>query len=616
MKMETLNIYIMARKINYNSRNFAEIREELIGFIRQYYPDILSDFNDASVGMMLLELNAAVGDVLSFHTDRMLQETQIDYAQEKKSVLAMARTFGLKVPGKRPSISVVDWSVTVPVLGDTFDVSYAPVIRQGAQATGAGKVFETLDDIDFSSPFTTGGLPNRLVIPNVDSNGIIQNYTLTKREIVLNGITKVFKRTLSQEDVKPFLEVILPDDNVLSIESVITLEGTNYTKNPSLNQFLDENNRWYEVDALAEDKVFIEDKTRVSDNAGVKPGKYLKVDKRFITEKTDKGFTKMIFGGGTQDIESLTDFGLESNIIDKIGDFINNLSLGITVSPNQTLFVQYRVGGGSNTNLGPNVLTSPGIVDMIVNGNESAINTAVINSLTINNPIPCLGGKDEPSVEEIRNLVRYNFAAQNRAVTIKDYQSRIALMPGEFGVPFRCGVYEEQNKVKVAILALDSSSKLTNTSTNTLRNNIAEYLSDYRMLNDYVEVGNGKIINIGFEVDLFIDKEYPQSQIMSEVISTITSYMDINNHEMGENIYLSQLIENINNVGGVLNVVDLRVFNKVGEGQYSLNEIAQPYIDEDRRQVDLLGEYTLFGDPISMFEVRFPEKDIKVRVKS
>jgi hypothetical protein len=606
----------MPRKINYNSRNFAEIRTELIGFIQQYYPDILSDFNDASVGMMMVELNAAVADVLSFHTDRMFQETQIDYAQEKKSVLAMTRTFGLKVPGKRPSISIVDWSVKLPVNGDTFDLAYAPVIRQGAQAMGAGKVFETIDDIDFSSPFTTGGLPNRLIIPNVDSNGTIQNYTITKREIVLNGVTKTYKRILKAEDVKPFLEVLLPDNDVLSVNYVITLEGTDYTKTPSISQFLDENNRWYEVDALAEDKIFVEDNTKNSDNAGIKVGKYLKVNKRFITEKTDKGFTKLIFGGGTQDIDSVTKFGVESSLIDKIGDFINNLSLGITVSPNQTMFIQYRTGGGNNTNLGPNSLTSTGIVDMIVNGPSTSINTAVKNSLTVNNPIPCLGGRDEPSVEEIRNLVRYNFAAQNRAVTIKDYQSRVALMPGKFGVPFRCGVYEEQNKIKVAILALDANSKLTNTSTNTLRDNIAEYLNDYRMLNDYVEISNGKIINLGFEVDLFIQKEFQQSQIISEVINKIKTYMDINDHEMGQNIYLSQLIEDINNVGGVLNVVDLRVYNKVGGANYSLNEIAQPYLDEDTKQIDLLGEYTLFGDPISMFEIKLPETDIKIRVKS
>jgi hypothetical protein len=39
--------------------------------------------------------------------------------------------------------------------------------------------------------------------------------------------------------------------------------------------------------------------------------------------------------------------------------------------------------------------------------------------------------------------------------------------------------------------------------------------------------------------------------------------MNINKYQMGENIYLSSLIELINNVGGVLNVVDLRIYNKL-----------------------------------------------------
>jgi hypothetical protein len=606
----------MARKINYNSRNFADIRNELINFVKQYYPDVFSDFNDSSVGMMLLELNAAVGDVLSFHTDRMLQETQIDYAQERRSIMAMARTFGLKIPGKRPSITIVDWSVTIPTLGDGPDATYFPIIRAGAQASGAGKIFETIDDIDFSSPFTTGGIPNRVITPNKGINGEVINYTIIKREIVLNGVTKIFKRNLYPQDVKPFFEVFLPDNDVLSVDYVITKEGTDNTITPSTTDFLNFNNRWFEVDALAEDKIFIADNSTISDNPGIKPGKYVKIDRRFITEKTDNGFTKMIFGGGSQDISSVGSTNINSELINKIGDFINNMALGTTLPANSTLFVKYRTGGGATSNIGVNTLTSTGIVEMIVTGADSAINNGVRASLKVNNPIPCLGGKDEPSVEEIKNLVRYNFAAQNRAVTIKDYQSRVALMPGKFGVPFRCGVYEEQNKINVAIIALDANSKLTNTSTNTLRNNISEYLSDYRMINDYVEVSNGRIINIGFEVDLFINKEYQQSQIISDVISTITSYLDISNHDMGENIYLSQLIENINNVGGVLNVIDLRVYNKVG-GDYSLNEIAQPMVPySTTRQIDVSDTYTLYGDPISIFEIRNPDKDVRIRVMS
>ena len=605
----------MAKKINYYSRNFADVRQELISFVKQYYPDIFNDFNDASVGMMLLELNAAVGDMLSFQTDRMFQETQIDFAQERSSVLSMARTFGLKIPGKRPSITIADFSVTVPVLGDSFDVSYAPVIRRGAQISGSGKVFEAPDEIDFSSPFTTGGIPNRLVIPNTDSNGTIINYTLTKREVVVNGVTKIFKRTITDSDVKPFLEVLLPDNDVLSINSIITLEGTNYTNNPATTDFYNEDNRWFEVNALADDIVFIPDNNSTSDNSTVRPGKFKRVDQRFIREYTDNGFTKLIFGGGTQDISELCEFDVNKSLVGRIGDFINNLSLGITLSPNRTMFVSYRVGGGAASNIGPNVLRNVNTVEMFVNGSNATINQNVRSSLTVNNPLPALGGKDEPSVEEIKNLVRYNFSSQERCVTIDDYRARIALMPGEFGVPFRNNIMEVQNKVRVYTLTLGEDGALSTNSTSTLRDNIATYLSNYRMLNDYVEVSNGKIYNLGFEVDLFIDKQFSQSEIISQAINTITDYFDINKWDMGDNIYLAQLIEQINNVPGVLNVIDLRVYNKVGQGQYSSNEVSQPYISDETRQIDLLGEYTLFGDPTAMFEIKIPSKDIKVRVK-
>ncbi len=606
----------MSRKIDYNSRNFAEVRSELVGFVKQYYPDVYSDFNDASVGMMLLELNAAVGDMLSYHTDRAFNETQISYMQERSSLLELARTFGLNIPGNRPSITIVDWSVTVPVDGDSFNLSYAPIISKGSQATGAGKVFELVEDCDFSSPFTTGGIPNRLIIPNINGDGLIENYTLTKREICLNGFTKTFKRVISREDYKPFLEIILPETNVLSIENILQVEGTNITTVPSNEEFAVFENNFFEVEALAQAQMFVEDDNTLTDNSGVRPGKWENVPKRFIKEFTDNGFCKIILGGGDQDTSSLNDFVGCQGQVDRIGNFINNLSLGEIPRAGTTLFIKYRVGGGNDSNIGVNSINGLGTTNVIVNGDQQSINKAVRDSVRVNNPIPAIGGKGAPSVEELRNLIKFNFASQNRAVTIKDYKSRIDLMPGKFGVPFRCGVWEERNKIMVSVLALDENTKLSNRLTTTLKENISEYLSDYRMLNDYIDIGDGKVINLGFEVDLFVEKGASKSEVVGGVSNVIREYMDINKWDMGDNIYLSQLIEDINNVGQVLNVIDLRVYNKVGGEKYSVNEIAQPYLDEDTKQIDLLGLYTLFGEPNAMFEVKYPNQDIKIRIKT
>ena len=605
----------MVRKIDYNARNFADVRDQLVGFVQQYYSEIFSDFNDASVGMMLLELNAAVGDMLSYHTDRMFNETQINYAQERSSLLELARTFGLNIPGRRPSISIVDWSVTVPTLGDTCTV--APKIIKGSQATGAGKVFELMEDCDFSSPFTTGGIPNRLIIPNRGETNEIINYTLVKREIVLNGFTKIFKRIVDRDDYKPFNEILLPDDNVISIENIITKEGTNFNDDPTPSDWENFDYNWYEVPALAQAQIYIRDTNKMSDNSSIVPGKWINSPQRFIKEYTDNGFCKIIFGGGQADVSALNDFIGCRGQIDRIGNLINNNSLGTIPNPSTTMFIKYRVGGGESSNIGPNVLTNLGVVEFVINGDDPSVNTNVRNSLTVNNPIPALGGAKQPSINQIRNLVRYNFSAQDRCVTIKDYQSRITLMPGKFGVPFRTGVWEERNKINVSILALDENNKLTTQSTDTLKENIAEYLADYRMINDYVTIKNGQVINLAYEVDLYVEKTIPKGEIIGGVAQSITEYMDINKWDMGDNIYLSQLIENINNVPGVLNVTDLRVYNKVNEnGKYSLNEIAQPLLDNATRQIDLLGRYTLFGVPNGMFEVKYPNKDIKISIST
>lgn len=610
------------KKINYSARNFADVRSELVDFIKLYYPEIFSDFNDASVGMMLLELNAAVGDMLSYNTDRMLNETQLDYAQERKNVLAIARTLGLKIPGLRPSVSLVDYAYNIPVRGDTWDIRYSPVIRFGSQVIGGGQVFENVEDIDFSSPYTSGGVPNRLILPNVNSNGTLVDYTIVKRELVVNGITKTFKKTISRNESVPFLEIFLPDLNVLSIDSVITLEGTNYTTLPTLDQYIDPNLRWYELDSLAEDKVFVEDSTRESDNPAVKPGKYITTTRKFVREFTDNNFCKLTFGSGVsndqQQLQNISSSGI------KIGDFINTTALGEIIKPETTVFVRYRVGGGPSSNVGPNIINSIGSTIVNINGPTPAINQTVKNSLRVNNPIPAIGGAGIPSVEQIRQLTKYNFASQNRAVTIKDYNALIGKIPGKFGSPYRYLVTEDQNKIETYILGLDSSGKLSNQSSNTLKENVATWLADYRMINDYVLIRDGKIINLGFDLDLFVDKLVNQSEVINNVINSIKEYFDIKKWEMGDNIYMAQLVENINNVGGVLNVIDIRVYNLIG-GNYSLNQTNQPFIPasldlatlpfNNAKRIDLGEDYALFGDQDSMFEIKNPTSDIKVRVK-
>jgi len=331
------------KKISYTTRDFQGIRTELINFTRQYYPDLVQNFNDAGIFSVLLDLNAAVTDNLQFHIDRSIQETVLQYAQQRSSVYDIARTYGLKVPGQRPSVALVDFSITVPAFGDKEDLRYCGILRRGAQVNGGGQPFETVYDIDFSSAINVEGFPNRLKTPNFDSTGKLVNYTITKREVVVNGTTKVFKRVITPNDIRPFFELFLPEKNVLGVTSILIKEGTQFTTIPQPQEFLGTDNRWYEVKALIEDRVFIEDPTKVSDNPGIKVGKYIVTSDKFITEYTPEGFFKMTFGGGNTSAEDQLREFTRDGVGFNLSRYSNNLALGSALKPNTTMFVQRKV---------------------------------------------------------------------------------------------------------------------------------------------------------------------------------------------------------------------------------------------------------------------------------
>jgi hypothetical protein len=48
------------RTISYTTRDYQAIRTELLNYVRTYYPELIQDFNDASVFSVFLDLNAAV----------------------------------------------------------------------------------------------------------------------------------------------------------------------------------------------------------------------------------------------------------------------------------------------------------------------------------------------------------------------------------------------------------------------------------------------------------------------------------------------------------------------------------------------------------------------------
>jgi len=614
--------------VNYLSRDFTSIRSDLINYLKTFFPEQWQDFNVTSPGMAMLELNAYVGD-LSYTIDKKYNELFLDGVSERVSVYRLAKTFGYKPPGVRPAISIADVIIEVPVTANGPDESYLPLYRPGMKIKGAGQTFETVNEIDFRSDFSEEGIANRTIEPILNGNQDIVRYRILKREKIKAGVAKVFKVEVTANTSKPFFQIELPDKNVLEIVDVIVLAGLGIQRTPSFSEFNDINFKYFEVDSLATDKIFLDDDTS-EDSNGVKAGRYVEVEKRFEKEFLSDGSCRLTFGGGVEDydaydayITSLTNTSKcpDSSQLD-VSAILNNTALGTQVPPNTTIFIKYRAGGGPLSNVGSNVLNETSNIQSQSLGTDIDLIQGVLSSTRANNPIPAIGGLGLPSVDEIKSYIAANYASQSRAVTLEDYIARAFQMPGKYGSPFRIFGKVEDNKVKLYILTVDGTGRLIDISTNVIKSNLQKFLVPYRMINDFVEINDGKVVNIQLEVDLFVDKTFNASEVKQQAINSIKDYFSIDKWQMNQNIYISQLTDFLRDIPGIINVVDIRMYNMEGGGysqtrhsQANFNSTQDPNTGGFRTQFAYV-DNAIFGTPISMFEIKYAAKDILIRTAS
>lgn len=671
-------------KLSYLNRNFDDYRQSIIDITRQYYPDVFENLNDASVGAWLIDILSDIGDNLNYHIDRNVQETYLDSSKEFTSIQNIARTNGLRIPYKKAALVEIELSCRLPLSqqgseseGDMMaDETYCPYVKRGTLFSNGTTTFELVHNIDFKEQFNEDGLSDRQIVPNRDSNGTIISYTYKKLAIASASQTRVMKKIVSSNEITPFMEVMINDSNVLGVDSIIVKDGTNINTDPQFNEFfIDEEtyndnsgkpvDRFFEVDNLIDQYRFgyvIEDGengkynpewseeevAEIKDEQGavidtvvlrkIAKGKWKRLKNKFITEYTDDWKLKVIFGAGIRneygdipkdDAKKFTQY--------QMSRMLANDYMGVLPKSESTMYILYRIGGGEISNIAAGTLTNIISLNIEIEGNpEDSLCSEKIRdvrkSMTVTNTTPSYGGKNEPTTEEIRYMIKYNVSSQNRCVTLKDYISRISKIPAKFGCPFRHNAIEENNKIVIYTLGLDYEGHLTNFLSETVANNIKNYLSQYRMINDFVEIKSGKIINLAFRLTVYLDKSYDKSEVTKRIIDLVYDYMDIRKHLMGDDIFVGDLEKEISKLDGVINLVKMRIFNKVGEG-YSTDRSTQQLVNvsdcdfeeldaydrqiQNQNEINLeKSDYMLFSEADSMFEIKYKNRDIEVIVKT
>lgn len=595
--MATLNDFKQTRTIKYSSRDFDALVNDLKNYLKNQFPNTYNDFSDTSSGMAFLELVAYVGDILNFYLDKQFNELFTDRAQERKNLVSLSKNLGYKLRGKTASTAFVTVTATYPTTGSlTSNLDFT--LQKGTTfSTGNGVYFETVSDINF------GTISSR----NVSVLG--NNTTVSVSGIkCINGLSKFIRTTINNPT--PFLRITLPESNVLEVTSVTSSDG--YT--------------WYEADYLAQESQFYGAQNTTSTSASAPYVLTLrKIPRRFITEKDANNYLTLTFGSGilsTSDsdyIPNPSDFVLPATVrgvedgfaiaaIDP-QNFINTGTLGAAPS-STTLTTKYRVGGGLNTNVGINTITifSNKKISYTANISTSASQRALMESqMTVTNDLPASGGLDEESLTEIRQYASLGFAGQNRLVTAQDYIARSFTLPSGFGSPFRVSARRDEQTdsgIKLNVIARNDNGTLATPSTQ-LKLNLGNYLAKFKMLNDNINIVNGKIINIQVMFSISTSSLFASDEVLANCLLKLKKYFAIENWQLGQQIVIPRIQSYIQDTEGVLavgNVIITNITGLVNNNTYSSDTLN---ISNSTRN----GIIQIDND--SIFEVKYPDIDIK-----
>ena len=299
-------------------------------------------------------------------------------------------------------------------------------------------------------------------------------------------------------------------------------------------------------------------------------------------------------------------------------NFLFTDTYGIAPS-NTTLTFRYLTGGGVTSNVASNTLTKLNGTITFLNSNLNTVTANdIFSSLAVTNPEAASGGGDGDTIEEIRQNSSVNFASQLRNVTQNDYLVRALSMPPKYGSVAKAYIEptkaqsissgESASILDLYVLTYDINKNLV-ISSPALKQNIITYLSEYRMINDAINVKDGFVVNIGVNFDIIILPNYNSNQVLNNCIIALQSYFSIDKWQINQPIMLRELYILLDKIEGVQTVKTINITNKVGE---SLGYSKWAYDVSGATKNNVV--YPSL-DPM-IFEVKYPSTDIQGRCVS
>ena len=620
-----------SKTVQYLNKDFDSLKAQLINFAQTYYPNTYNDFSEASPGMMLIEMASYVGDILSFYIDNQIQENFLQFAKQRKNLLAQAYTYGYQPKvTKAASVILSVYQIVPSTLASGQyepDFNYALILEEGSRISSnldSNIQFYINEKLDFSK--STINSETEISVYSTDIYQNPQFYLLKKQVKATAGTLTTTTFTFGNPERYPTVDIL--DTNIIEI---INVTDSN-------------NNKWYEVPYLAQDTIFEPVVNTAQNNPNLSQYndtvpyllKLKKVPRRFITRFKTNNQLQLQFGPGISSgadeeiIPNSDNIGLGLPYgVDKMrtafdpSNFLYTQTYGLAPS-NTTLTVTYLKGGGASSNVPANSLTINSDISVSFNGAnlDNTLSTTVLNSLAFNNEEAASGGGDGDTNEQIRQNALSSFPTQLRTVTKDDYIVRTLSLPSKYGLISKAYVNQDisiqtnfpndlianqnLNSISLYILSKDNNNNLT-TPNLALKQNLKTYLSQYRMITDAINIKDAFIINIGVNFEIIVRPNYNNKLVLNNCLTSLQNYFNIDKWQINQPIILPEIYSLLDQIEGVQTVQKVEIINKAG-----ININYSPY-SYDIKGATINNIIYPSLDP-SIFEVKFPLTDIQGRV--
>jgi len=664
------------KDIKYLNKDFNQFKDNLIEFSKTYFPKTYNDFSDASPGMLFIEMASYIGDTLSYYIDDTFKQSLMMYSDDIQSVIPLSRYLGYKPKVTSPAVTKLSVYQLAPSKGignnNVPDSKYYVRIKSGMKAISSDNNIEFIstDIVDFND-----SSDREITVYERDSTtGEPTLYLIKKYVDAISG--KVTTKEMQFYGYQSYQSIDLPEADVIQIMDVRDSDNNKWYEVPYLAQemvFIEQPNTEINDSDLYQFKETVPYILKTIKTAK----RFTSLINGDNTTTIQFGAGDPT-ANDEQLIPNLKNVGLGlPNSISRLEEsfdptnFLKTKTYGASPA-NTTITVKYLIGGNIESNVSAgSIVTINGIEfdedTNSFNNQELGLYIKMKNSVAIDNEIPATGGKGPETIEEIRQNALANFGAQNRAVTAKDYQIRVLSMPSKYGSiakayatadgtldnnspssilaspnnlqeftdlvmnfvnkpdalePSEASVKEDITKfligktsneneknnpfaINLYLLGYDVNGNLTNINR-AIKENIKTYLNEYKILTDDVNLIDGFVINIGIDFEIICYPNYNKSEILIKCINELRDYFSIDNMTFNQTINLSEVELLLANVEGVSSVPMMTITNKCG-GNYAPHSYNIDAATKSKIVYPSL-------DP-SVFEIKFPDTDIKGRVR-